>query len=83
MKFQRGQKLYYVNPFVSTIEIVELDIYSNEDNQWIDKTYAFLNEEDLFDNIPDAQEHAFNLLVTYCVRRRQQIDEFDEEIENL
>lgn len=72
MKFKDGSILFYVNPFVFTIEKVQVDFgVKDEINpniiNYIDQTGAYLAEHDLFDNLTDAKFDALNKLNKFYV----------------
>lgn len=79
MKYDVGDKLYYVNPFVFTIEMVTVSFMHDE--YYCDETYACFNEEDLFDNIHDARDHAIRLLDNFYQKQMHLIKYHDPDID--
>lgn len=70
MKFSAGQELYYVCPFIFTIDKVKVDYGLREDDgkiYYIESTGAYLREEDLFDNLNEAKINAKNKLDDFYV----------------
>lgn len=65
MKYSSGDLLYYVCPFIFTIERVRIDMAVKENDNslyYIDHIGAYLREEDLFINYAEAQRDALNKL---------------------
>ena len=65
MKFHDGDKLYYVCPFIFTIDRVRVDMAVQEDDNsiyYIDHIGAYLPEQDLFADFKEAQRNALNKL---------------------
>lgn len=76
MKYEAGDILYYVNPFVFVIEKVQIEYsYKEYDGTlyYIDETGAYLREEELFRTWGDAQKHALELLEKFICDCRYQI----------
>lgn len=72
MKFNVGDILYYINPFVFTIEKVKIDfIHSFEDGTigYVEQTGAYLAEEDLLDNLQEATNKAIAMLNKFYQKR--------------
>lgn len=87
MKYQAGEVLYYVNPFVFDIEAVRIDMGYKEDDgmiYYIDHTGAYLHEFDLFRKLTEAQDYALELLEKFYNKRQKEIffnkPEFREEL---
>lgn len=87
MKYEAGDILYYVNPFVFIIEKVQVEFaYKEEDGTlyYIDCTGAYLREEELFDNLKEAQKDALNRLDKFSCECRYRIlnerPQFGEEL---
>jgi len=64
MKYNSGDILYFVNPFVFTIDKVKIEMGVLEEGElfYIDNIGAYLKEEDLFVNLKDAQKYALENL---------------------
>lgn len=75
MKYKEGQYLYYVNPFIFTIEVVEISFpYVDELGEWyIDSTGAYLAEHDLFDNLDLAKHKALERLNKFYSEKLHEI----------
>lgn len=76
MKYNIGDFLYYVSPFVFTIEKIKVHYtYTSEKDEvyYIDQEGAYLLEEDLFDNLEYAINHAVHLLNKFYNKRMQEI----------
>lgn len=82
MKFSVPCTLYYVCPFIFNIEKVKVNMGVQESDgiYYIDQTGAYLKEENLFDNIFDAQEHAFKILTTFYYKKTHEILYHNPEI---
>ena len=75
MKYKEGDKLYYVNPFVFFIDLVKIEMGLKEDDElfYIDSVGAWLREEDLFEDLKDAQRDALDRLEKHCCEMRYRI----------
>lgn len=75
MKFKENEILYYVNPFVFTIEKVQISMgcYDHDGLYYIDHTGAYLKEADLHRSLEDAKTHAFNLLNKFHYKKQQEL----------
>lgn len=65
MKYKTSDILYYVCPFVFIIEKVKISLaVKEEDNRiyYIDHSGAYLEENDLFDNLKEARMDALQKL---------------------
>lgn len=64
MKYQEGDILYYVNPFVFEIDKVKIEMALNENGElfYIDDVGAYLKEYDLFRNLEEAKIEALTRL---------------------
>jgi hypothetical protein len=75
-KYYVGDKLYYVNPFVFTIEEVIVNyVFTDDDGTvfYMEEPEAPLLEEDLFDNLDDAMRSAFKRLDKFYYSKQNQI----------
>jgi hypothetical protein len=73
MKFTSGELLYYVCPFIFTIEKIRVDMAVKEDDSsiyYIDNIGAYLREEDLFADLEEARENALDKLEKFFYERR-------------
>lgn len=81
MKFKEEDKLFYINPFVFTIEKVEIQMGILEEVEgekkifYIDDSGAYLAEENLFKDLEDAKEYALDLLDLFYQKRKLEIIE--------
>ena len=76
MKFNSGDILYYICPFIFTIEKVKIDMVVKEADgtfYYIDQTGAYLHEGDLFVKLKEAQMDANNKLNKFCHEKRYEI----------
>jgi len=75
MKFKDNDTLYYVCPFLFTIELVKIEMAVKEGKflYYIDEVGAYLKEENLHDNIFSAQEYAYNQLVKFFDNKTKEI----------
>lgn len=75
MKFKAGDILYYVNPFVYTIEqiLVQFPDTNNGHQYYVDNDGALLAEWDLFERLEDAKGHALQLLEKFYVEKQNEI----------
>ena len=83
MKFKPGDILYYVNPFVFTIEKVMIQIpFVEFDKQYyIDNVGASLAEWDLFEDLPAAKGHAMMFLNKFIEKSQHQIWNANPELQ--
>lgn len=83
MKYKSGDILYYCNPFVFTIEVVEIAyLYTDELGEWcIDQTGAYLAEHDLFLNLDEAREQALERLNAFYHKKQYEIQHQDPQIQ--
>jgi len=76
MKFNSGDILYYVCPFIFTIEKVKIDMVIREDDgtfYYIDQTGAYLHEGDLFAKLKEAQIDATEKLNKFYNAKKYEI----------
>lgn len=75
MKYISGDILYYVNPFVFIIEQVQIEMGILEGGElfYIDSIGAYLQEQDLFKNLRDAQKYALEQLEKFYTECRWHI----------
>ena len=75
MKFKENSILYYINPFVFIIEKVKVSMAVKEQTgiYYIDKTGAYLKEEDLFETLNEAKQYAFQKLDEFYYKKRMEI----------
>jgi len=75
MKYKEGDILFYVNPFVFIIEKVKIEMGILEKGElfYIDDIGAYLREEDLFNNLKEAQKYALNQLDKFYTECRWHI----------
>ncbi len=75
MKFKENEILYYVCPFLFTIELIKVEMAVKEEKYlyYIDETGAYLKEENLHDNIFSAQEYAYNQLTKFFDKKTKEI----------
>lgn len=79
MRFKIGQSLFYVNPFVFTIEKVIVQFTDTDDNNpkviyYIDDEGAWLAEHDLVETIAEAKRKAMDYLQRYYRERQRDIN---------
>ncbi|MEK6880102.1 MAG: hypothetical protein AABY22_10860 [Nanoarchaeota archaeon] len=75
MKYKSGDHLLYVNPFVFTIDKVNIE-YAYKDDYglvYIDCSGAYLAEDDLFLSLEEAREHALIKLEYFYQQKYQEI----------
>ena len=73
MKFHGTQQVWYINPFVYSLEQVVLSVY--DDGYWIDTNGAYLSEDDLFVNFKEAKEACLDRLNDFYYSRMIAIKE--------
>lgn len=76
MKYEAGDILYYVCPFVFTIEKVKIDYaYKEEDGTiyYIESSGGYLYEYDLFNNLEDARNNALKKLEDFFRTKNNEI----------
>ena len=75
MKFKDNDILYYVCPFLFTIELIKVEMAVKEGKYiyYIDQIGAYLLEENLHDNIFSAREYAYKQLVKFFNKKEQEI----------
>lgn len=75
MKFKPGDILYYVNPYVFTIEKVLIEFVDDniDETHYIDYAGAYLKEWDLFSRIEEAKGHALQLLEKFYGEKQNEI----------
>lgn len=73
--FESGQFAYYVNPFIFTIEVVELELYYQDEMGifWIDNIGAYLAERDLHHKLQDAKNDALFKLEKFYKQKTHEI----------
>lgn len=74
-KFKAGDIVLYVNPFVFTIEVVNLEILYEDDlgTYWIDSDGAYLQEQDLHKTLESAKNDALNKLQRFYNQKLHEI----------
>lgn len=75
-KYSSGQILYYVNPFVFTIEMVQISFTLIEEDGtpfYIDNVGAYLYEWDLFLYLEDAKQDAVRRLKKFYQEKEWEI----------
>lgn len=84
-KFKSGDLLYYVNPFVFTIDKVLIQFIDEPNTTgflyYVDHTGGYLAQEDLFLELEQAQEHALGLLNRFYSKKIDEIDNSDPILE--
>ena len=85
MKFKEGQYLYYVNPFVFTIEKVLIQMVVKEEYGlfYIDDVGAYLKEEDLFEDLNEAKCDAFIKLRSFSNKKIIEIKNSNPQFDPL
>jgi hypothetical protein len=75
MKFNIADILYYVNPFVFTIEKIRVVDISYDQGVlfYIEEGNGYLREEDLFDNVEEAVNEAIHGLNAFYNKRIQEL----------
>ena len=75
MKFNDGDILYYVCPFLFTIHKVKVEMAVKEKNNlyYITSSGAYLQEHDLFKNLQDARGEACIRLDNFFYEKRYEI----------
>lgn len=76
MKFKIGDKLYYVDKFVFTIEKVKIAFLHDE--FYCDETYAMMEEDYLFEDLEKAKNFCFNLLRDFYNKKVYEINTYTE-----
>ena len=68
MKFSSDDILYYVCPFIFTIDKIKVNIGVRENDgviYYIDQIGAYLREEDLFEDLEEARQYAIGKLIKF------------------
>lgn len=75
MKYEAGDTLYYVCPFIFTIDTVHIDFAYRENDTiyYIESTGAYLREENLFRSLEAAKFNAMNRLNDFYYKKLQEI----------
>lgn len=83
MKFKSDDILYYVDPFIFTMEKLKMDmaVKENKNLYYIESKGAYLKEENLFRNLNDAKRDAFNKLNKFWNDKRQEIIRSNPKLE--
>jgi len=76
MKFNIGDVVYYVSPFVFTIERVKIDFMHEE--YYCDETYAMFLEADLFETLEEAVFHSIKLLNDFYNKKMAELHTINE-----
>jgi len=75
MNIRDGAKMYYVNPCIFNIEIVQIECTITDDTgvYCIDKVGAYLSEQDLHDSLQEAKLDAISKLISFYKLKLHQI----------
>lgn len=76
-KFSLNSYVYYINPYVFTIEVVFLcftDFDEIGNRFYIEETGAYLEEKDLAETIEDARGKALNYLNNFYNKKIKEIN---------
>lgn len=79
MKFKENDILYYVCPFIFSIEIIKITMGLREGGvlYYIDETGAYLKEDDLFKTLNGAKDNAFKKLTAFYYQKTYEIIHVD------
>jgi FlaG/FlaF family flagellin (archaellin) len=85
MRYESGDKLFYACPFIFTIELVCVEFAVEEYGivYYIETDGAYLAEHDLFENLKDAKEDAFDKLNKFYQDKTNEIYNTKITIEDL
>lgn len=75
-KFKSGDILFYICPFTFIIEKVQIDFLSKEEDgiiYYIESTGAYLQEQDLTNNLEEAKHMALNRLNKFYTLKLNEI----------
>ena len=81
-KFRENDLVFYLNPFSFHIDKVVLEFYEELEQGvpgWIDSTYAYLNEDDLFNDFEAAKRECVRRFNEFYMRRMREIVSVEEE----